>query len=132
MQKICKENLNYITAAKFLSNYLKLSTVITLAGPVGSGKSTLVAEVLRLFGVKYERSPTYTLINEYTLGNQLQLWHVDMYRNFTTIVYYLTESSAIKIIEWCPDTVASLLKPTFNVHVTQNHVYSIYGCNYDV
>ena len=74
-----------LIGADILSNCLKnfgSSAVITLEGPLGAGKTTLVRGMLRSLG--YEgpvKSPTFTLLENYVLADQsLNVYHFDLYR----------------------------------------------------
>lgn len=54
--------------------------LVTLEGPLGAGKTTLVRGVLR--GLGYEErvvSPTYTLMEAYPVGGR-EIVHLDLYR----------------------------------------------------
>ncbi|MBS0327748.1 MAG: tRNA (adenosine(37)-N6)-threonylcarbamoyltransferase complex ATPase subunit type 1 TsaE [Proteobacteria bacterium] len=54
--------------------------VITLAGPLGSGKTTLVRALLRARGVTGAiKSPTYALVEHYPVSS-LYFYHIDLYR----------------------------------------------------
>ncbi len=54
--------------------------LIYLSGPLGAGKTTLVAALLHALGVQEAvRSPSYALIETYALPG-LQAVHVDLYR----------------------------------------------------
>jgi tRNA threonylcarbamoyladenosine biosynthesis protein TsaE len=53
--------------------------VVALIGPLGAGKTRFVTGLARGLDVKARvRSPTFTLVNEYT--GRIPLLHVDLYR----------------------------------------------------
>lgn len=54
--------------------------IIALEGELGAGKTTLVAGILRSYGVTGPiRSPTYTLIEPYETARR-PIYHLDLYR----------------------------------------------------
>ena len=60
---------------------LKKGDVIVLTGDLGSGKTLLVSGVLDFYKKKDEvSSPTFTIVNEYNLEQDLKLFHFDVYR----------------------------------------------------
>ncbi len=66
-------------AGEALAPALASGDVLALSGPLGAGKSRLVAGIARGLGREGAvRSPTFTLINEYP--GRVRLIHVDLYR----------------------------------------------------
>jgi tRNA threonylcarbamoyladenosine biosynthesis protein TsaE len=73
------------TATETLGRALALSrparAIVHLRGDLGSGKSTLARALLRALGVIGAiRSPTYTLVERYPLGEGDEALHLDLYR----------------------------------------------------
>lgn len=66
--------------AKQLADLLKPGMTILLEGQLGAGKTTFTKGVAETLGIKRAvKSPTYTLIKEYTDG-KIPLYHMDLYR----------------------------------------------------
>jgi tRNA threonylcarbamoyladenosine biosynthesis protein TsaE len=89
-----------------LARLLRGGELIGLRGDLGSGKTVFVrglAEGLKISSRKV-RSPSFTLINEYT-GGRLPLYHVDLYRmtpsaaDRVALREYL-DGSGVCVIEW--------------------------------
>jgi tRNA threonylcarbamoyladenosine biosynthesis protein TsaE len=58
----------------------KYKTVL-FYGEMGSGKTTLIKEVIKQLGVNENvNSPTFSLVNEYVYGNNEFIYHFDFYR----------------------------------------------------
>ena len=80
--------------------------IVTLAGDVGAGKTTLVRGLLRARGVEgLIKSPTYTLVEHYPVSS-LYFYHFDFYRFMTPddwdaagFAEYFRDD-AVCIVEW--------------------------------
>ena len=66
--------------AKKLSEIVEKSSVLTLEGDLGAGKTTFTKGLASGLGIKKNvNSPTFTIIKEYK-GGRLPLYHMDVYR----------------------------------------------------
>ncbi|PZE19611.1 tRNA (adenosine(37)-N6)-threonylcarbamoyltransferase complex ATPase subunit type 1 TsaE [Paenibacillus xerothermodurans] len=89
-----------VLAAKF-----QPSTVVTLDGELGAGKTAFSQAVARTLGVKgIVNSPTFTIIKEYQ-GEKLPLYHMDVYRLTTDEAHDLGLDEyfygfGVTLIEW--------------------------------
>lgn len=95
------------------------SKIILLYGEMGVGKTTLVKSVAEVLGSADDvSSPSFSLINEYNLGDGKSLYHFDLYRindveeafNFG-IEDYLYSNNWI-IIEW-PELIKPFLEDDY-------------------
>ena len=95
-----------IALASKIAKFLKKGDVITLSGDLGSGKTHFVSGLLDFYDKKNEvSSPTFTIVNEYDLKDDLKLFHFDVYRlkspdEFLAIGGDEFFSKGICIIEW--------------------------------
>lgn len=97
--------------------------LVTFAGELGSGKTTLVRGILR--GLGYEgtvKSPTFTLIEPYSLGER-EVYHFDLYRmqkaeelEFIDAREIL-QSGGLCLIEWPERGRGFLLPAELNVTI---------------
>ena len=101
-KKIASEIANQITLIS--KNTAK---IIFLRGDLGVGKTTLVKEILRFYGLlESVTSPTFTIIEPYFIGNK-KIYHMDLYRiesrkelEVLGIEEYSNESNSIIFVEW--------------------------------
>ena len=64
-----------------IAPFLKKGDVIVLLGDLGAGKTLFVSGLLDFYNKKDEASsPTFTIVNEYNLKDDLTLFHFDVYR----------------------------------------------------
>ena len=89
-----------------LAPQLKCGDTLVLTGDLGAGKTKFVTGILSYFHKENEvSSPTFTIINEYSLTNDLKLFHFDVYRfdfedEFTAIGGEEFFDKGICVIEW--------------------------------
>ncbi len=66
---------------KKMAPYLNKGDVVVLLGDLGAGKTLFVSGLLDFYNKKEEASsPTFTIVNEYNLKDNLKLFHFDVYR----------------------------------------------------
>ena len=93
-------------AVDFLEEHLK-TRIICFDGPMGAGKTTLISELCRKWGVVDSiSSPTFSIVNHYISPNKGGIYHFDFYRlkNIDEALDIGTEeyleSSNFCLIEW--------------------------------
>ena len=114
-------------AKEILKRRGEAAFVVFLDGDLGTGKTTLVKEIIFALGVKEKvKSPTFTIIEPYELNNE-NIYHVDLYRiidptelEIIGLREYLNESKAIIFIEW-PEKSYGYLKK-FDLKISLKHL----------
>lgn len=103
-----------------LAGALKGGDIVTLAGELGSGKTTFVQGMFRKLGIKgFARSSSFILANEYHSGKN-KLCHIDLYRlegidiNKLGLEEYF-RPDCITVIEWADRLKVNSLKPSVKV-----------------
>ncbi len=109
-----------------LGRELRAPRVLTLAGEVGSGKTTLAQAICRGYGVHDAvTSPTFALVHEYD-GGATPVLHLDLYRlrdpgDLLQLGWEeIITAPAIVLIEW-PERAAGYL-PEEAMRVQLSHV----------
>ena len=120
------KNLGQEIAKEILKRKDKSVFIVFLDGDLGTGKTTLVKEIIFALGIKEKvKSPTFTIIEPYEL-NDKNIYHIDLYRindpselEIIGLREYLNESEAIIFIEW-PEKSFGFLKK-FDLKISLKH-----------
>ena len=120
------KNLGQEIAKEILKRKDKSAFIVFLDGDLGTGKTTLVKEIIFALGIKEKvKSPTCTIIEPYEL-NDKNIYHIDLYRindptelEIIGLREYLNESEAIIFIEW-PEKSFGFLKK-FDLKISLKH-----------
>lgn len=101
---------------KKIAPSIRARTLLLLVGPMGSGKTTFVRELVRELGGQLAVSPTFAVHNEYQLS-KYRFHHFDLYRLNTEdeldsagLWDSLAEPNAVVAIEWA-DRIDNSLWP---------------------
>ena len=120
------KNLGQEIAKEILKRKDKSAFIVFLDGDLGTGKTTLVKEIIFALGIKEKvKSPTFTIIEPYEL-NDKNIYHIDLYRindpselEIIGLREYLNESESIIFIEW-PEKSFGFLKE-FDLKISLKH-----------
>ena len=113
-----------------LSRNINWGTVLTLNGDLGAGKTVFSRGFARGLGItEAVSSPTYTIVQEYSLPGGKRLYHLDLYRISSPeaglafgVDDFVNDPNAIALVEW-PDRVGSVI-PDDAVKITIRHLNS--------
>lgn len=87
---------------------------VLFSAEMGSGKTTLIGQIIAYLGMNFEGSPTYSIVNSYQDQHGTDYLHFDLYRLndeeevFDAGIEEALYSGAVCFIEW-PELVRSLL-----------------------
>ena len=98
------ENIDLVS--KLIVDHIKNYKIFLLEGDLGSGKTTLIKNILRNIGILENiNSPTFSIVNNY-IQDDLEVYHFDLYRVknedelYTIGFYEYLESKKLCFIEW--------------------------------
>lgn len=117
-KKITQQEMSDI--AQYVIQQLPTHPIVTLSGPLGAGKTTLVQEILKRLGVSGPIiSPTYNYVTMYKLEDGKTVYHFDLYRlnsedEFIAAGFdeYLYQPESFSFIEW-PQVINEILEDRF-------------------
>jgi len=111
-----------IALGRELAPRLNPGDTVAFYGDLGAGKTEFIKGICERLGVEeIVSSPTYTIVNEYTLEEDRRhfgmIFHVDLYRlerpedlREIGLAEMLANPTALKLVEW-PEHSCSLLPP---------------------
>ena len=115
-----KFNLNQLKNASVELKMHINKNVVLISGEMGVGKTTLIKELLSLYGViDNVSSPTFSIINEYLTDNDELIYHMDLYRikdiaELENIGFFeYVKSRRTCLIEW-GETIEELIDSEYN------------------
>jgi len=122
---------------KLLASRLEPGSVIALSGGLGAGKTCLVKGIAAALGVSETiTSPTYTIINEYSIKD-CPLYHIDAYRLNGDEDFASTgagdcfSAGGITIIEWSERIPGSIPPGAINIDIEisgpQSRIFRLRG-----
>lgn len=115
-----------IQIAEKIGSMLKAGDMIAYKGGLGAGKTTFTRGLAKGLGIgDCVSSPTFALVNEYR-GNNITLYHFDMYRIMTedglesTGFFDYPFEENIAVIEWS-ENISEFL-PENTIYITINTI----------
>ena len=112
--------------AKCFAKYLKNKDILVLNGKLGAGKTVFMSGIAEYFDILDQiSSPTFTIVNEYTLKNNDKIFHFDVYRiedstDFIDSIGTEYFEDGICIIEWGNIIKDILPKNTIYIDITND------------
>lgn len=127
-----------------LTNIISKFRVVTFSGNLGAGKTTLIKELCKRWGVEETvSSPTFSLVNQYSIsaGTILEnIYHIDLYRLKDEAEAYQAGieddlySGHLCLVEW-PEKAPGIIPDTsLSIQIThltddQRHIRVVSGEN---
>ena len=104
---------------------LQVGDIVVFDGQLGAGKTTLIKAIAHYLGYHQDvTSPTFSLINEYTIDDGNSIYHMDLYRVNAIqetldfgIDEYLFSQSGYCFIEWADIIMPILPLPYYKIEI---------------
>ena len=111
--------------ASIIASYIKSNDIIVLNGELGAGKTVFMSGIASYFDIEDEvSSPTFTIVNEYSLKDNSKIFHFDVYRIYDSNEFlerigteYFDEG--ISIIEW-GNIIKDIPKRTIYIDISKD------------
>ena len=122
-QIISKSYEETLKLGQDLAKILKKGDIVILNGDLGAGKTALVTGFASFYGKENEiASPTFTIINETVLKEDLSLFHFDVYRLENEDEFYAIGGeeyfeNGITFMEWGNTIKGALPKEYLEVNI---------------
>ena len=105
--KLTSSNIDQTkTLARKIAALLKGGEILFFEGPIGAGKTVMVNEIVKSFGVKKTPvSASFSLLKKYK-GKKFNLYHADLFRLEEGEMFnlgfeeMLEDQSAVLLVEW--------------------------------
>ena len=122
-----------IKIAETFSIFLTGGDTVLLNGELGAGKTTFVNGICKGLGIKFQiNSPSFTILNKYTIKRNKELIHADFYRldSINEIINvgieeFLYDSKYIVLIE-CPEILKNSIKKEY-IEITFSYLVEDYN-----
>ena len=121
-QSLFNYDINEIDkVSKIIIELIKQKNIVLFSGPIGSGKTTLIKNVMHDLGFyEHVSSPTFSVINEYVLDYKM-IYHMDLYRIKKVDELYeigfeeYLRNGNLCLIEW-PEIAIKMIEKDF-IHI---------------
>jgi tRNA threonylcarbamoyladenosine biosynthesis protein TsaE len=102
---------------------LNKGDIVAFIGNLGTGKTFFIKKIAKYFGIEEVTSPTFSIVNTYY--GSIKINHFDFYRIKREVELYdigfeeyLSDASAITLIEWADMFYRILPKNVFRIEIT--------------
>ncbi len=112
----------------YFAKKLNSSDILVLNGELGSGKTVFMSGIAKYFEIENQvSSPTFTIVNEYTLKDESSIYHFDVYR-IESVDEFISDigteyfENGLCIIEWGNIIKEILPKNTIFIDISKDEL----------